>query len=78
MTTQIPERTTRYYLIYDAYNDVAEPISLNDARRIYQDQKRQIPVRKESAKELGYELEDGDILVAFKWSDLEKLVQRDT
>ena len=68
-----------YYLIYDALYDQAEPISEKDARNIiktqnctYQSQ------RKQTLREMGYELADGDIMVAVRLTDigqLEKLLQ---
>jgi len=69
---KVPQGVRRYYLIYDAYNDVAEPISKRDAYRVMKDARQVKDVHRESSKGLGYDLDDGDILVAFKLSDLEK------
>lgn len=63
---------TRYYFLYDRWLDVAHPITKADA-----DKGPFLPTSQHprmTAKEVGYDLPDGEILVAVKRGDLERLL----
>lgn len=64
----------KYYFIYDAYNDVCEPISRNDAERIASTQTEQNQIYNAQMKgQRDTCILDGDILVAVRWRDLKGL-----
>ena len=62
----------RYYLVWDAYLGVAHPISTSEARKGHIELAHVGP--RLSAHEIGYDIEDGEVLVALKPSELERLI----
>ena len=70
----MPDRINRYYFCFDAYLDVAHPITKTDAA------KEEITLAhigpRLLSKEIGYDLKDGDVLVAVKQGDLELLLKQ--
>jgi len=66
------DKLPRYYFIFDANNDFADPIDASLAHHTREQQKKEPDKIKENSRDLGYDLDDEEILVAFKWKDLEK------
>lgn len=70
----IAKDTPHYHLVYNAYTDMAEPISAGDAIRRQAERTILPQVGRETSHGLGYDLTDGEVLVAFKLADLERLL----
>jgi hypothetical protein len=67
---------SRYYMTYDALHDVFEPISRSEAYNAVSRQQA-LPMPRQdrpTAHDLGYDLRDGDVLIAVKLGYLEQFL----